>query len=208
MAKAKVARKSTAIDMTPMVDLAFLLITFFMLTIKFRPQEAVEVLIPSSIATTPVPVVDLATILISEDGRVFLGVSDQPTRREMLRLVAESKKLDFTEEEMQKFSIMEQVGVPIEQLKQFLSLKPADMNKYLKEKGGIPCDTSDNQLQDWLLQARYANRNIRVAIKADEKTPYPIVREVVNTLKKQRANRFNLITTQEQDPRAQKGGAE
>jgi biopolymer transport protein ExbD len=201
MAKAKVARKSTAIDMTPMVDLAFLLITFFMLTVKFRPQEAVAVTLPPSIATTPVPNVDLLTILIGDDGKVYMGVSDQNTRRIMLDEVAKEKNLTFTEEEKKKFAVLEQVPVPIEQLKSFLAMPVSDREAFVKKSKGVPVDSTDNQLQMWMLRARLSNPNLRIAIKADEKTPYPAIRKVVNTLKKQKANRFNLITTQEADPR-------
>jgi biopolymer transport protein ExbD len=201
MAKAKVARKSTAIDMTPMVDLAFLLITFFMLTVKFRPQEAVAVTLPPSIATTPVPNIDLLTILIGEDGKVYMGVSDQNTRRAMLDEVAKERNLTFTEEEKKKFVLLEQVPVPIEELKAFLKLPASDREAFIKKSRGVPVDSTDNQLQTWMLRARLSNPNLRIAIKADEKTPYPAIRQVINTLKKQKANRFNLITTQEADPR-------
>ncbi|MCS6905886.1 MAG: biopolymer transporter ExbD [Bacteroidia bacterium] len=204
MPKAKVARKSTAIDMTPMVDLAFLLITFFMLTVKFRPQEAVTVILPPSIATTPVPNVDLLTILIGEDGKVYMGVSDQNTRRAMLEAVAQERNITFTEEEKKKFAVLEQVPVPIEELKRFLALRPSDREAYIKKSKGVPVDSADNQLQMWMLRARLSNPNLRIAIKADEKTPYPAIRQVIKTLKKQKANRFNLVTIQEADPRKQK----
>ncbi|MBL0078360.1 MAG: biopolymer transporter ExbD [Bacteroidetes bacterium] len=49
MGKVKPHRSSTTIDMTPMVDLAFLLVTFFMLTAKFRPEEPVQVTTPKVI---------------------------------------------------------------------------------------------------------------------------------------------------------------
>lgn len=201
MPKAKVARKSTSIDMTPMVDLAFLLITFFMLTVKFRPEEAVEVVMPSSIATTPLPAQNILQIQISKDGRAFVGVSDQATRDGMLEKVAKKKGLEFTEPEKALFRAMEQVPVRIENLKEYLNKRPEDQRKILKATQGVPYDSTDNQLDLWVLNARLTNPGLRIAIKADQDTPYPAVRQIVNTLKKQRANRFNLITTQEADPR-------
>jgi biopolymer transport protein ExbD len=202
MAKAKVARKSTAIDMTPMVDLAFLLITFFMLTIKFTPPEAVEVAVPSSIATTPVDAVNVLNISISKDGRVFMGLSQQPDRVATLARVASKFKLEFTPKEIEEFKLLGEFGVPASQLKQFLNADP-EIRKQINAKSSIPIDSTDNQLETWMLQARLNNPELRITIKADKETPYPVIRKVVNTLKKQKANRFNLITSQEADPRLQ-----
>ena len=62
MPKIKVPRKSTFVDMTAMCDVAFLLLTFFMLTAKFRPQEAVMVDIPASISKIKVPESNIALV--------------------------------------------------------------------------------------------------------------------------------------------------
>ena len=47
MGRAKLPRKSTNIDMTAMCDVAFLLLSFFILTTKFKPAEAIAVETPS-----------------------------------------------------------------------------------------------------------------------------------------------------------------
>ena len=117
MPKAKIARKSTAIDMTPMVDLAFLLITFFMLTIKFKAPESVQVLIPNSISTEKIPDRNVMTITISDNGRVFFGITDPPMRDRLLRRMADIYKVRFTEEEIKKFSLLPDVGVRVQELK-------------------------------------------------------------------------------------------
>jgi len=203
MAQAKVARKSTAIDMTPMVDLAFLLITFFMLTIKFTPPEAVEVAMPSSIATTPVAATDVLNITISKDGRVFMGLSQQPDRTATLERISKKLNMSFTPDEQNAFKIMGDIGVPFRQLKQYLNLNIEERKK-LNQTLSIPIDSTDNQLETWVLNARLSNPNLRITIKADQDTPYPVIRKVVNTLKRQKANKFNLITKQETDPRLAK----
>jgi len=202
MPKAKIARKSTAIDMTPMVDLAFLLITFFMLTIKFKAPESVQVLIPNSISTEKIPDRNVMTITISDNGRVFFGITDPPMRDRLLRRMADIYKVRFTEEEIKKFSLLPDVGVRVQELKQYLNVKPTEREKLNKSISGVPTDTTDNQLDKWVIEARRASGDkLALLIKADQKTPYPVVRQVVNTLKKQRVNRFNLITSQEADPR-------
>ncbi|MCS7086329.1 MAG: biopolymer transporter ExbD [Bacteroidia bacterium] len=202
MAKVAVKRKSTFIDMTPMVDLAFLLITFFMLTVKFVPPESVEVSMPSSIATTAQPPKNLMTILISPEGRVFFGVSNPDDRVAVLRRMGKEYGYTFTPEQEYQFRLMNDVGVDIKTLGQFLDLPPEKRKDVLKTTQGVPMDSTNNQLDKWVINARYAtNDGLSLVVKADQKTPYSVIRDVIKTLKKQKLNRFNLITTQEADPR-------
>ncbi len=202
MSRAKIAKKSTAIDMTPMVDLAFLLITFFMLTIKFRPVETVQISIPSSIAEQPLPAQDVMVISVDTGGRVFLGVDRKQTRHELINRIAKHYNLDITQAEAEKFSLMTDIGVPVGNLKQWINLSPDDQKKNAR---GIPCDSTNNQLKELIKMARYANfekfeKDLRIAIKADVKTPYPAVKKVIETLRNEKINRFNLITNKEAKP--------
>lgn len=63
--------------MTPMVDVAFLLLTFFMLTTQFRPPEEVQIILPSSHSTFKLPESDVMLVTISKDNRIFLGFDSQ-----------------------------------------------------------------------------------------------------------------------------------
>lgn len=206
MAKAKVARKSTAIDMTPMVDLAFLLITFFMLTVKFRPTEAIEVAMPTSIAKTPLPEKDVMVISVSKDGKLFLRLTSQVDRATLIDRVIKRKPDELgslTEAEKKKFKLIEDYGGSFAQAKSYINASPEDRKKMVAAPTfkGIPYDTTDNQFDVWLYEARKTNPNMRIAIKADQETPYPVVAEIIKTLKKRKAHKFNLITSQEADPR-------
>jgi biopolymer transport protein ExbD len=206
MAKAKVARKSTAIDMTPMVDLAFLLITFFMLTVKFRPTEAIEVAMPSSIAKTPLPEKDVMVISVSKDGKLFLRLTSQVDRATLIDRVIKRKPDELgnlTEAEKKKFKLVEDFGGSFAQARSFINASPEERKKMVASPTfkGIPYDTTDNQFDVWLYEARKTNPNMRIAIKADQETPYPIIAEIIKTLKKRKAHKFNLITSQEADPR-------
>ena len=73
MPKFKKARVSVRVDMTPMVDVAFLLLTFFMLTTQFRPPEEVQISLPSSHSAIKLPESKVMLISIGKDDRVFLG---------------------------------------------------------------------------------------------------------------------------------------
>jgi len=99
MPKIKIPKKSPSLDMTPMVDLAFLLVTFFMLTTKFRPDEPVVVDQPSSVSEIPLPDKGVIMLTIDNKGRVFFNVEGQQTRLDILDRLAERFTLTFDEKE-------------------------------------------------------------------------------------------------------------
>jgi biopolymer transport protein ExbD len=77
MAKHKKARLGTRIDMTPMVDVALLLLTFFMMTTQFKPPEDVEVIIPASHSQFKLPESHIMMVYVTKEGKIFLGVDAQ-----------------------------------------------------------------------------------------------------------------------------------
>ncbi len=81
MPKFKPKRAGVRIDMTPLVDVAFLLLCFFMLTTQFKPEEAVTIELPSSHSDIKLPESDVMQISLAKDGRIFLGLSEQLLRR-------------------------------------------------------------------------------------------------------------------------------
>src|SRR6516162_6218003 len=122
MSKVKMHRSTPSIDMTPMVDLAFLLVTFFMLTATATPDEPVQVSIPSSVSEMPIPERDMIIITISKDDKVFFTVDGQYTRAKMLEEMGKIYNTQFSEEETHDFAVITSFGIPVQQLKQFLSL--------------------------------------------------------------------------------------
>src|SRR5579872_4057668 len=71
MSKAKIKRHGFRIDMTPMVDVGFLLLTFFMLTAKFKSQkDNVEIKLPVAQAdTAKLPDVNIVVVTIGLSGQ-------------------------------------------------------------------------------------------------------------------------------------------
>ncbi|MFN5920465.1 MAG: ExbD/TolR family protein, partial [Bacteroidota bacterium] len=132
MPKVKVPRKSTSVDMTAMTDVAFLLLTFFMLATKFKPDEPVVVDTPSSISEIKLPETDIMLITIDKEGRVFFGIDGQNTRAELLNRMTAKYKLQLSADDVKEFSLLSSFGAPISQLKQYVSLKSeqrADFDK-------------------------------------------------------------------------------
>lgn len=198
MPKVKVPRKSTAIDMTAMCDVAFLLLTFFMLTTKFKPDEPVIVDTPSSISEIKLPETDIITIMINKDDRVFFGIDGQPVRIKMLEKMSAKQGVTFTDEEKAKFSLIQSFGMPIANLKQYINMKPEERLKV--QQPGIPIDTLREELGSWVLYARQANPAFRIAIKGDRDASYPTVKRVFDILQERQINKFNFITSLESAP--------
>ncbi|MDN3550316.1 ExbD/TolR family protein [Mucilaginibacter aquaedulcis] len=197
MARIKVPRKSTAIDMTAMCDVAFLLLTFFIMTAKTKTEDPVPIDIPSSSIQQPIPDADFATISVGK-GKAFFGMEGIDLRKQTLVQMGEIYKVTFTPEELNRFSGLSSVGVPFNQLKQFIALS-ADQQKKLNQPG-IPRDSVSNELFNWIREARKAtvalhNVQLRLAIKGDSKEEYPVIKDVINILQKQKANKFSLITS-------------
>jgi biopolymer transport protein ExbD len=197
MPKVKVPRKSTTVDMTAMCDVAFLLLTFFMLTSNFVAKEPIVVAVPSSISEIKIPERDIVTVLIDKDGKVFFGLDAQQDRKEVLDNVGKAYSISFTDKELTEFSKISMSGVPIEKMKAFLAL-PAEQKDSKEAAIGIPADSLNNQFRVWMKTARQVNRNLRLAIKSDSQTPYKVIKSVMGTLQDIDENRYNLITSLEQ----------
>jgi biopolymer transport protein ExbD len=201
MAIVKMSKKSTSIDMTAMCDVAFLLLTFFILTATAKVPEPLPVDTPSSTVQTKLPDSDLAMLTVGKsDGKeqVFFGVKGRDVRIKTLELMAQKYNLTFTEDELKQFSLLDEFGVPIEAMKQLLAMKGADRAK-AGIQPGIPCDSINNQLKDWIYTARQANidvadKELQFAIKGDAKEEYPQIKKVMDILQDQKINSFNLVT--------------
>lgn len=195
MPKIQVKKKDTWIDMTPMSDVMVLLLTFFMLTSTFLKPEPVTVTTPMSVSEIKIPELNVLSILISPEGQVYLDLDGPKDRIAALERMASTYNIQLTDKEKYDFSIGTSFGVPMQAFKQFMALDEDVRNDELK-KLSIPTDTADNQFKGWVLAAREAKgRDMVIAIKADAKTPYTSIRNVMSSLQDLKENRYNLITS-------------
>ena len=194
-------KKSTSTDMTAMCDVAFLLLTFFILTATAKVPEALPVDMPSSTVQSKLPDSDLAIITIGKgkDGKskVFFDIKGREIRKKTLEGMGAKYGVNFSEDDKTKFALMDDFGVPVSGLKQIIDLKSADRVK--ADQPGIPIDSLDNQLKDWLLVSRRAtidldDKELQIAIKGDAKEQYPQIKKIMDILQDQKINSFNLVT--------------
>ena len=197
MPKVKVKRKSTLIDMTAMSDVTVLLLTFFMLTSTFVQKEPVQVATPASVSEIKIPEINILQILVDPQGKIFMSLDKQEDRVAVLEELSKEYNVNFTPEQVNKFKLINSFGVPIKQMPAFLDLPTDDQDRLLKDYG-IPIDTTanpSNEFKAWVKAARAQNPDLRIAIKADQATPYPNIKNIMTSLQNIRENRYNLITT-------------
>jgi biopolymer transport protein ExbD len=219
MPKVKIPRKSTLVDMTAMCDVAFLLLTFFILTSKFRPQEPVQINMPGSRAERKIAEQNIMMLTVNNDGKVFWGVDNQKVRaRTLERMMTNYPDVQFTEEQKAKFVTLESFGVPFHMLPSLLD----DKIKNDDSAPGIPVDSSAsrynrNELADWVFAGRVADNELRiaqeiesdgidVAVKGDGATDYPKMKKIMDTLVDKKVNKFNLVTALKGGDSAAEGG--
>jgi biopolymer transport protein ExbD len=199
MGRAKIKRGSTTVDMTPMCDVAFLLLTFFILATKFKPPEILEVTPPSSVSNKVAPQKDFLNVTIDKDNKVYLSM-DEAMKSEVFDELVKERNLNLTAQDKQNFEQAGFVGVPFSQLSQFLKLKPEEIKATTLP--GIPVDSTNNELQAWIsaaVNARLGSK-LNFLIKGDDGAKYPTFKAVIDAFKANEQYKFNLVTNSKQVP--------
>ena len=196
MARIKPKRHGVVTDMTAMCDVAFLLLTFFILTTEFKQPDVEDIVTPSSISKSKLTEGDnTMTISVTKEGRYYFSPTNNPSQRvELLEKMGEKYNITFTEQEKTAFQNTQSVGVPVAQLKAFLQL-PEDQRK--KYKGSIPMDSANTQLVEWVQNNAKINREAKLAVKGDGGASYDKFKVLFEGLRDIEFYKFVLVTTEE-----------
>jgi biopolymer transport protein ExbD len=227
MPKIKMPKGAPSLDMTPMVDLAFLLVTFFMLTASFREAETVTVVVPDarSVADKELPKNTLI-ITVSKTGQVYYDVQlEGPTARlEVLDSMMKNFNFNLDDQGKMAFLRCGAFAVSPKKLPEYLRLTDYErlqMNK--KYPDGLSTDSLNNEIGALTLYGMEIGlRNFkerketakmegveldretlnkirpRISIKADFDAPYLKVKSVIKALTDKKLYQFTLITTLDQ----------
>jgi biopolymer transport protein ExbD len=176
MPKINKPRVGIKMDMTPMVDVGFLLLTFFMLTTQFRPPEDVQVDIPSSHSEIKLPEKDVMLIAIDKDSRIFLGMDAQRVRQRVFSEFVNNHWNDYSNELKHRYDSPERMAL----------LAPS-------------IEVTKEELPNLLIKARTTNPKLRTVIKGDVEAEYGVTQDIMDILQKTNITRFNLVTDLERN---------
>ena len=196
MGKIKIEKKDIWIDMTPMSDVMTLLLCFFMLTSTFLTPEPVKVNTPSSVSEVKVPENDVLNILVSPEGNIYVGSENKNTMVAMMETVTDKFGVQLNGTQIKHFKEDAMLGAPMSLFADYLNLDTEKMGEEI-QKLSIPLDSIDggkSEFQEWVSAARDANPDIRLAIKADAKTSYAVIKKMMSELQDMNENRYQLIT--------------
>ena len=201
MPKVKIPRKSTNIDMTAMCDVAFLLLSFFILATKTKPPEAVPVVTPTSVSTKVIKD-EAIVVTLAKDGKIFLMLNDRKHKDNIIDDINTSKGLGLTPAEIAKLRKQDFIGMPFNKLKSYLDLGesvPA------AKMDGIPSDSTNNELSDWIRSVSNAFKgesmdNLNLLVKGDNLAKYPAFKNIKAAFKKNDIFKFKIVTNPEGIP--------
>lgn len=206
MPSVKMPKKSTDTDMTPFVDIAFLILSFFIMATKFKPEEPVKVETPNSVSSEMLKESNAMLITIDKESKVYLNISDQTDKSksklaEIVKNVAAARNIQLTPAEIESFKNAPIIGVPFNSLKGFLDL-PAEQQSTYKQPGIPVLDTLNNELIWWVdaTKQAFAGDKLLYLLKGDNESKYPTFEAVINAFRRNEVFKYNLITAQEGAP--------
>ncbi len=203
MPKVKIPRKSTIIDMTAMCDVAFLLLSFFILATKQKPPEVLSVSPPASVSAKAAPEKSIL-ITLTKEGKAFLMIGDDTKKADILENINLTKGLNLSPGELAKWKKAPFIGLPLNQIKSSLT---ATREIPASQLPGIPTDSANNEMTDWLRSVTnvYAGSDQKklqemLLVKGDNAALYPAFKNIKQAFKKNDLFKFRIVTSGEAVP--------
>lgn len=209
MPSVKMPKKSTDTDMTPFVDVAFLILSFFIMATKFKPPEPLTITTPKSVSSQKLEEKDAIMIQFDSSGKVYLSVNlpkkeNENLKKDFISRINNDAKLGLSENDMNKFVKNSMVGSPLNELKALFARPISEWDK-VKQKG-IPVDSANNELTRWMsaVSQTFQGHPVDIMIKGDNNAKYPEFKGVIDALRINQIFKYKLIT----DPRGVPVGSE
>jgi biopolymer transport protein ExbD len=186
MQKSRSIRKpGVNIDMTPLVDVILLLLTFFMLTATFKTEstEAIEVDLPlaASTDTTKMPEQDVMTISISDRGDIFLDVDNYRVREIVF---GDAFGIGLFHPDTTTVSEIEETG----------KVGDKEFNRKIIKMNREQFAKTITDLRVQLYNLTQGGKDFRIVIKGDRESNYGLIEDVMEVLKETKNTRFALVT--------------
>lgn len=204
MPRVSLPKKSTDTDMTPFVDIGFLILSFFIMATKFKTPEPVPITTPNSVNADKLPDDNAVLISIDKNNKVYFSAipKSDPTKADAIaKDVSTVRELNLDEKDMVTFRNSPMVGMPFNKLKGFLAIAP-DKQKDIVQDGIPVLDSASNELVYWVAAAQrvFAGEKLVFMIKGDNDSHYPTFKAVIDALKRNEIFKYNLVTMPEEAP--------
>ena len=204
MPSIKIPKKSTDTDMTPFVDIAFLILSFFIMATKFKPPDPVEIKTPGSVLSQKMPESNAVLISIDSSNKVYFSILSEkdPSKFDnVINEINDKQKLGLTPAQISNFRKTYMVGVPFTGLKQLLDIDATEQGN-VKQPGIPVMDSTNNQLTWWIQGAKnaFAGEKLVYLIKGDGNSKYPAFEAVIEALKKNEEFKYSLVTSLDDIP--------
>ena len=204
MPSIKIPKKSTDTDMTPFVDIAFLILSFFIMATKFKPPDPVEIKTPGSVLSQKMPESKAVLISIDSSNKVYFSILSEkdPSKFDnVINEINDKQKLGLTPAQISNFRKTYMVGVPFTGLKQLLDIDAKEQGN-VKQPGIPVMDSTNNQLTWWIQGAKnaFAGEKLVYLIKGDGNSKYPAFEAVIEALKKNEEFKYSLVTSLDDIP--------
>lgn len=197
MYQSKSLRKLFYVDTLSMFSVLLILVFFLIVSAKPLQRCPIVINLPTAHSFNTVDLdADNGTILIGE-GKIMFELQSAEVREDALKQMGKMYNIAFSKDDVAKFGKTDFIGTPLGSLKKYV-VGYYNFTDYRAQPGLLSDVSCGDELSNWIRCAKKAtvdqhNTQLNIAIAADGKTPYPVIKNIINLLQMQRINRFTII---------------